>query len=55
MVTVGLKVNSRVYGVVSPELRETGKYILKTWKKFNAPTSLKDARMAEDEVTACAQ
>lgn len=32
--TLGLKVNSRVYAKVSPELRETGRYLLKRWKHF---------------------
>jgi hypothetical protein len=35
MVTVGLKVNSRVYSEVSPELRETGKFLLRRWKHFH--------------------
>jgi hypothetical protein len=39
LITCGLKVNTRVYSSVSPELRETGKYLLKTWKKFNNPAS----------------
>lgn len=43
LVTSGLKVNTRVYGTVSPELRETGKYILRTWKKFNGALPLKQA------------
>jgi len=56
LITCGLKINSRVYAQVAPELRETGKYVLKTWKKFNGPRSLKDARKAEDreEEAACA-
>ena len=36
LVTVGLKVNSKVYAKVSPELRETGKFLLQRWKKFHA-------------------
>lgn len=35
LITIGLRVNTRVYAKVAPELRETGKYVLKTWKKFN--------------------
>lgn len=36
LVTIGLKVNSRVYATVSPELRETGRYLLSRWKKLNS-------------------
>tara|TARA_R110002072_G_scaffold185761_1_gene342644 strand:- start:298 stop:1254 length:957 start_codon:yes stop_codon:yes gene_type:complete len=36
LVTLGLKVNSRVYAQVSPELRETGKFLLCRWKELNA-------------------
>ena len=36
LVTLGLKVNSRVYAKVAPELRETGRYLLKRWKALNA-------------------
>lgn len=35
LVTLGLKVNSRVYSKVAPELRETGRYLLKRWKSLN--------------------
>lgn len=35
LITIGLKVNSRVYATVSPELRETGRYLLNRWKKLN--------------------
>lgn len=37
--TLGLKVNSRVYAKVSPELRETGRFLLKRWKQFHAEAS----------------
>lgn len=40
LVTVGLKVNSKVYPIVAPELRETGRFVLKRWKHFNGPISL---------------
>ena len=42
LVTIGLKVNSRVYATVSPELRETGRFLLNRWKSLNAdqPQSL---------------
>ena len=36
LVTLGLKVNSRVYAKVAPELRETGRYLRKRWKALNA-------------------
>ena len=37
MTTLGLKVNSRVYAKVAPELRETAQYLRKRWKSLNAP------------------
>jgi hypothetical protein len=49
LITIGLKVNTKVYAQVSPELRETGKYLLKTWKKFNGPVSLKKAQSEMSE------
>lgn len=47
LVGVGLKVNSKVYSEVAPELRETGKHMLKRWKQFNGDISLRkfDAEM----------
>lgn len=48
LVTIGLRVNTRVYSLVSPELRETGKYILKTWKKFNGEQPLPKHAPASD-------
>ena len=36
LTTLGLKVNSRVYAKVDPELRQTGRYLLKRWKSLNA-------------------
>jgi len=36
LTTLGLKVNSRVYSKVDPELRETGRFLLKRWKHLNA-------------------
>lgn len=35
MTTLGLRVNSRVYAKVAPELRDTGRYLLKRWKSLN--------------------
>jgi len=40
LITVGLKINTRVYSAIDPELRETGRQVLKTWKKFNGPPRL---------------
>ena len=52
LVTIGLKVNTRVYATVVPELRETGKYLLKTWKKFNGNHPLPKKSQGEEP---CAQ
>jgi len=59
LVTIGLKVNTKVYAKVSPELRETGKYLLRTWKKFNGGISLAKSSMPQQgeedsEDAACA-
>ena len=35
LTTLGFRVNSRVYAKVDPELRETGRYLLKRWKSLN--------------------
>jgi len=35
LVGSGLKVNSRVYAKVSPELREVGRWLLRRWKHWN--------------------
>ena len=35
-----MKVNTKVYSTIDPELRETGRYVLKLWKKFNGNHSL---------------
>ena len=47
LVSTGLKVNSRIYNTVSPELRETGAYLLSRWKSFNGKTALAKARATE--------
>ncbi len=39
LTTIGLKVNSKVYAKVAPELRETGRFLLRRWKSFNAATA----------------
>jgi hypothetical protein len=44
LVTVGLKANSKVYNQIQPELRETGRWVLKRWKQFNGPISLTKGR-----------
>jgi len=35
LTTLGLKVNSKVYSKVAPELRDTGKFLLRRWKELN--------------------
>ena len=42
LVTLGLKVNSRVYSKVSPELRQTGRYLLRRWKGLNEADAIAD-------------
>ena len=44
LVSCGFKVNSRVYSRVSPELRETGRFLIQRWKRFNGNISLRDSR-----------
>lgn len=39
LVGCGYKVNTKVYAKVSPELRETGRWLLKRWKHFNGGIS----------------
>jgi hypothetical protein len=34
LVSCGFKINTRVYSSVSPELRDTGRYLLRRWKSF---------------------
>ena len=41
LVSCGFKVNAGIYAQVSPELRETGRYLLKRYKAFNGPQSLR--------------
>jgi hypothetical protein len=36
LVTLGLKPNTRVFKTVDPELRETGRFLLRRWKQLNA-------------------
>ena len=44
--TIGLRSHPGIYAKVSPELRETSKYLLKRWKNFNIPTSGDDESSA---------
>ena len=58
LTVIGLKINTKIYCRVSSELRETGRYILRTWKKFNGGISLAKCRTEEakeEEVLACAE
>jgi len=41
LVSCGFKVNNQIYGTVSPELRETGKYLIQRWKHFNGNIALR--------------
>lgn len=36
LISLGLRVNTRVYSKVSPELRETGRFLLSRWKQLNS-------------------
>jgi hypothetical protein len=52
---IGLRVNSKIYRKVSPELIETAGYLLRRWKHFNAPKAVEraatlKAQAAEREV-----
>jgi hypothetical protein len=53
LVTIDLKVNTKVYSSVDPALRETGKYVLRSWKKFNGHQPLShDANARKPNLTA---
>jgi len=56
LVTLGLKVNSRVYAQVSPELRDTGKFLLRRWKELNGDQehSLSRSRRVSETVEPAA-
>ena len=47
LVTCGFKCNSGIYSKVSPELRETGRWLIKRWKHFNGSIPL---QRRKDEV-----
>lgn len=42
LVSIGLKVNSKVYSQVDPELRNTGRFLLARWKHFNGKVSMRE-------------
>ena len=56
LTTIGLKVNSKVYSVVDPELRESGRYLLKRWKELNSDQehSLSRSRRVSETVEPAA-
>lgn len=37
LVTIGCKPNTITFKTVNPELRETGRFLLRRWKQLNAP------------------
>ncbi len=45
LLITGFKVNTGIYSKVAPELRETGKYLINRWKKFNGNISLKASKL----------
>lgn len=47
--TIGLKSNHGIYAKVSEELKETGRFFLKRWKTFNAPTVSGDSAATNDK------
>jgi hypothetical protein len=51
LISSGFKVNNNVYSKVSPELRETGKFLINRWKHFNGKISLKDCKSSADKCT----
>ena len=51
LISTGFKINNKVYSQVSPELRETGKYLLRRWKKFNGNISLQECKFSMDKST----
>jgi hypothetical protein len=53
LITCGLKVNTRVYSEIDPALRDTGRAVLKLWKKFNGNHPLK--RGSQDRNASASQ
>ena len=47
LVSCGFKVNSQIYGKVSAELRETGKWLIQRWKHFNGKIALRPKKNQE--------
>ncbi len=52
LVSCGFLVNAGIYSKVSPELRETGKYLLQRWKHFNGNHALKPKTSGNNPSTA---
>lgn len=52
LTTIGLKVNTKVYSKIEPDLRETGRYVLKLWKKFNGDIPLDAGRRAKSSAAS---
>lgn len=46
LVATGLKPNSRIYHKVEKDLRQVGRFLLKRWKRFNAPEENKSNAIA---------
>ena len=44
LISCGFKINNNVYSDVSSDLRETGKWLIDRWKKFNGSVSLASAK-----------
>jgi len=44
LVSCGFKVNNQIYGKVSPELRETGKWLIQRWRHFNGNIPLRPCK-----------
>ena len=49
LTTCGFRVNTKVYSKVCPELRQTGRYLLKRWKQLNGPTTGSNRPRPESE------
>ena len=47
LVTCGFKCNSGIYSKVSPELRETGKWLIRRWKHLNGNVALQPRKHPE--------
>ena len=47
LVSCGFKVNNQIYGKISPELRETGRFLIQRWKHFNGAIALRPKKGCE--------